>query len=200
MPPKPRPLMDRFNEKVDRSGGPDACWPWTKARNEAGYGVIRVGGRNRRAHRVAVFGEDDPGPDVKVRHSCDNPPCCNPAHLLPGTAAQNVADMDERGRRVKPYRIYPNQRKELVTEWSEGKTTTELSRKYKVTVATILKITAGVPGGRAVLCIRGHDQTMPGATREYVDPSGVVRHRCVLCRRAWSNHYNRLRRAKEEKN
>lgn len=33
-----------------------------------------------------------------VRHSCDNPPCCNPAHLLVGTAAQNAQDMAERGR------------------------------------------------------------------------------------------------------
>jgi hypothetical protein len=33
-----------------------------------------------------------------VRHSCDNPPCCNPAHLLSGTTLENNRDTFERGR------------------------------------------------------------------------------------------------------
>ena len=33
-----------------------------------------------------------------VRHECDNPPCCNPRHLLDGTAEDNSADMKARGR------------------------------------------------------------------------------------------------------
>lgn len=33
-----------------------------------------------------------------TRHTCDNPPCCNPAHLIEGTQAQNLADMVARGR------------------------------------------------------------------------------------------------------
>jgi hypothetical protein len=31
-----------------------------------------------------------------VRHTCDNPPCCNPAHLVLGTSGDNVADAQER--------------------------------------------------------------------------------------------------------
>lgn len=31
-------------------------------------------------------------------HSCDNPPCCNPAHLFVGSQSANLADMRSKGR------------------------------------------------------------------------------------------------------
>ena len=94
-----RPLAERFWEKVDRSGGTDACWPWIGAIGVHGYGRVNLDGRSTGiASRVAwtlTFG--DPG-DLGVLHRCDNPPCCNPAHLFLGTQLDNSRDMVAKGR------------------------------------------------------------------------------------------------------
>jgi hypothetical protein len=75
--------------------GEDECWPWRGARHEKGYG--RFG--PRRVHRSMY--ETFVGPirdGLHVLHRCDNPPCCNPAHLFLGTNADNVADRVAKGR------------------------------------------------------------------------------------------------------
>lgn len=96
-------LAARFWSHVDQSGGPDACWPWLGARNEDGYGLVskRTYG-DQRAHRVALACKL--GRPVLLGlyalHACDNPPCCNPAHLHEGTAADNSRERNERGRAV----------------------------------------------------------------------------------------------------
>lgn len=87
-------VLDRFWDNVDMSGGPDACWPWARSRRGKGYGSVKVNGRLRSAHRVAyrlATGHDPVG--LLVMHVCDNPPCCNPAHLSAGTASDNMRDM-----------------------------------------------------------------------------------------------------------
>lgn len=49
--------------------------------------------KHRRVHYEAT-GE---WPQV-VRHTCDNPRCINPAHLVGGTHLDNMQDMKDRGR------------------------------------------------------------------------------------------------------
>ena len=79
---------------------PSGCLVWTGYVNQKGYGRIGVNGRLLRTHRLAwSLANDQPVPEGKmILHSCDNPPCCEPSHLRPGTQAENTADMIARGR------------------------------------------------------------------------------------------------------
>tara|TARA_R110000822_G_scaffold186418_1_gene325450 strand:+ start:62 stop:499 length:438 start_codon:yes stop_codon:yes gene_type:complete len=79
---------------------PLMCWKWRGCKSRDGYGTIKVNGKNKLAHRVAwelSHGREIP-PGLLVRHSCDTPACCNPAHLSLGTDADNKADSVARGR------------------------------------------------------------------------------------------------------
>lgn len=97
---------DAFWRFVDKSG-PRGCWLWTGRTRDDGYGTLTWDGvHNRRAHRVAYQLAIGPLRDEDVlRHSCDNPPCVNPAHLQPGTHADNIDDMWRRDRQWKGYRV-----------------------------------------------------------------------------------------------
>ena len=91
----------RFWSKVNMRG-PDECWPWiaSKTHGGGGYGRFKITSYTSvHSNRVAwtLHHGRDPG-DLIIRHSCDNPPCCNPAHLEIGTHADNTRDKIERGR------------------------------------------------------------------------------------------------------
>lgn len=96
------PAEDRLWGRLDRLES--GCWEWTGSRNEDGYGVIQIAGSPTKAHRAAwVLSGRGPIPDgLLVMHACDNPPCCNPAHLRLGTVAENNADRHSKGRTVMP--------------------------------------------------------------------------------------------------
>lgn len=84
--------------RIDQRG-PGECWEWTGNRSVRGYGQLRVDGRTVRAHRLAYELTHGPiPPGLMICHSCDNPPCCNPAHLWAGTARDNNHDMVAKGR------------------------------------------------------------------------------------------------------
>ena len=77
---------------------PGDCWPWKSHRLSTGYGSFWFNGHNRIASRIAwTFTHGDPG-DLLVCHRCDNPPCCNPAHLFLGTSSDNTNDAYAKGR------------------------------------------------------------------------------------------------------
>lgn len=95
----------RFWSKIDIRDE-DECWPWTAAVGSRGYGKFswRVGRgvcHTVNAHRLMLQMKEGPFPaHLVVRHTCDNPICVNPAHLLLGTALDNAHDKVERQRQA----------------------------------------------------------------------------------------------------
>lgn len=95
-------LAERFWAKVERRG-PDECWLWTGAKQRGGYGHLsrgpRGGGFISAPQAAWTLTYNGPFlPKSHFRHICDNPPCCNPTHIVPGTSKDNVADAVSRGR------------------------------------------------------------------------------------------------------
>jgi hypothetical protein len=127
----------------------NGCWEWQGYRDTAGYGQVRVNGKLHKAHRWAYELFYGFSPEV-VRHRCDNPPCCNPEHLLGGTHADNVADRIERGRsRYNPVKgelvgsakLTADMVLEIRTEYAGGGVTQiQLASKFNVDQTQISNI------------------------------------------------------------
>lgn len=67
------------------------CWEYSGARNADNYGLISANGGSQLAHRICYFlfnGEIPVGHDL--HHTCENPPCVNPAHLESLTRREHI--------------------------------------------------------------------------------------------------------------
>lgn len=149
MPAHRVPLSERLWARIAR-GAPDACWEWTGQRNGNGYGIVTILHSTRlRAHRVAwELANNRSAEGYEVCHSCDNPPCCNPAHLFLGTHQDNVADMVKKGRQQRGERngsaiLTSAQVDEIRAELAAGTICRVLAARYGVTKWAIHSIKQG---------------------------------------------------------
>ena len=135
------PLESRYWAKVDRRG-PDECWPWLGATARNGYGKVILDGRLVTATHVSLMLDGRPRPvGLLVRHTCDNPPCVNPRHLLAGTVADNSRDMMERGR--SPAKLTRPQVASIKRGLLDGKDRRALASETGVSKSTIDAIATG---------------------------------------------------------
>lgn len=142
-------LATRLWGKVTKT---ETCWVWTGRTHEDGYGRLWANGRDRLAHRVSwVLARGAIPGDLYVLHKCDNPPCVRPSHLFLGTQADNIADMDRKGRR-NPTRGEANPSAKLSRKDAMdirrahklGESVASLSRRYPVNQTTVRRIVEGL--------------------------------------------------------
>lgn len=98
--------VEVFWSMLEKPDGEVGCWIWPRSKIPLGYGwvYIRKSG-SIYAHRLAyslVNGNIPAG--MHVCHTCDNPSCCNPAHLWLGTPRENMHDRDRKGRGTKGWK------------------------------------------------------------------------------------------------
>lgn len=96
----PRPIHDRFWEKVEKRG--KLCWLWRSHSFRDGYGCFNIKQKFWKAHRVSwtlVNGTIPKG--MMVLHKCDIRNCVNPNHLYLGVQKDNMRDRAVRGRTAR---------------------------------------------------------------------------------------------------
>lgn len=135
---------------------PTGCREWQGGRTKDGYGttVDGKGGRTT-AHRLVWLllhpGEPEP---PHVRHTCNNPPCCEPTHLLGGTVADNVHDTMRSGNFTAPglltrgsqrpnAKLNDQQVIDIRRRAAEGERQTDLAAEMGVAPSTVNNIVAG---------------------------------------------------------
>lgn len=97
------PIRDRLLANINIRSE-DECWEWRR-KTATKYPIIAdENGVGRPASRVAYRVLVGPiGDGLEVCHSCDNPQCCNPTHLFLGTHADNMRDMQRKGRALRTH-------------------------------------------------------------------------------------------------
>ena len=95
--------MDYLDKYLSYTEDNNGCKEWTRCLNSDGYPrAAYKGNLNGKVHRI-VYELSHPDEDINgkvIRHTCDNPKCINPDHLLSGTVADNMKDRDTRGRQA----------------------------------------------------------------------------------------------------
>ena len=160
---KMRDLSDsdkaRFHDKVERRGR-GKCWEWNASLFPKGYGRFAHHRRTLKAHRVAYWlstGLDpfDRGETVLVCHTCNNPRCCNPAHLYLDDHRGNQrfkikserqrAGVGERNSHAKLTVA------DVLRIRRSSKTTVELAKRYGIHQGGI----SGIQTGKTWRCVGG---------------------------------------------
>lgn len=144
---KPTDSLDARLRNIGWTVTASGCWEWKGALDNNGYGQMSVNrGRPWKAYRIAYEAwVKMPADNVDICHTCDNPPCINPAHLFEGTRQINVADAMSKMRHVhgerQNHKLKDVQVSEIRRRYAAGGVSQRvLSIEYGVTQSQISQI------------------------------------------------------------
>lgn len=174
----PSAAFDRLSARLKET--PSGCFEWTGATDALGYGLITIEGRRWLTHRLMyrlANGElpafsYKKGAATLVCHECDNPPCCNPGHLILGTHARNAKDRADRCRQRGGYYGWADAERQSrrfgTVYWEIGgeiATLAEWSQRFGANISTLeARLRAGWAENRLQDPPRTGDRTRAGAT------------------------------------
>lgn len=131
---------------IDLSTG---CINWQGSKFGNGYARKWIDGKTVLVHRL-VLESKIPGflnSGYFACHTCDNPSCINPEHLVAGSAAENTGQMMGRDRKTPRSKSIPGtgklsieQLREIQSKYLSGTVKNHLAKEYGVNYETITKI------------------------------------------------------------
>ena len=136
----------RFWSKVDIVTT-ETCWEWTNCCCHSGYGQFWLQGKTASAHRISYLLMKGEIPlNMCVLHMCDNPRCCNPSHLIVGTALDNSNDKCRKQRQARGSR---NGRSTLSEQqalyiYKSSKSQKQLASQLGVSKSVVRRIKKGI--------------------------------------------------------
>ena len=89
---------------ISEAGPPGECWIWPGHIDHRGYGTVRIGGRQEKAHRAAYaahFGKIAEG--LVIDHRCHQRACFNHRHLRAVSPADNMRNMQRYSNNTSGY-------------------------------------------------------------------------------------------------
>jgi hypothetical protein len=144
---RPDATLDERLRNIGWTVTESGCWEWNGAKDVYGYGQMSVNrGRPWKAYRIAYEAwVKVPADNVDICHTCDNPPCINPAHLFEGSRLVNITDMVNKKRIAngerKPHKLTDVQIDEIRAHYATGGfMQKELAARYGVTSSHICNI------------------------------------------------------------
>lgn len=129
----------------------NGCVVFNGHRDECGYGRISKDGKLVRIHReVYKYLHPDEAINGVIMHSCDNPACINWEHLSHGTQAENIADMESKGRRIvlkgseqKQAKLKESDIPNIRLLLRNGYSCSQIAKQYDVSEGAIQQIKSG---------------------------------------------------------